>query len=207
MIASTRWVSLALLLGGAGCISTNGLHTARTVPRGRYEIHAAPQAHLANERDGLQGGGGTMVGVRVGAGDDVDIGAQVSMLQLRVEARWRLLDSEHFAFALAPAVAIGAVNLGNSDLTTFVGAGGLGLLTWSPVPDLSFNVVGGAEVGLVTDDATAGALSRQGVGIRWWVNDVFALHPEVISVTDIERDFAFVDMSAALGFVFAPGRR
>jgi hypothetical protein len=38
------------------------------------------------------------------------------------------------------------------------------------------------------------------------VSPVFALHPEVVSVTDAERGFDLIDLAGGLGLVVAPGR-
>lgn len=204
-----RRVLVSLAAAASGCLATNGLHTARTVPPGAYEIHAAPQAFVQSLQDGESWGLGGMAGVRVGVVEGVDLGAQISPLQIRSEARVRLARTEHLALAVAPYAYLASLavesDLGE-DLVPAVGAGALGLVTWSPSRELAFNLVGGVEAAVLTDDGTVGLLSRQGVGLRWWVSPVFALHPEVVSVTDAERGFDLIDLAGGLGLVVAPGR-
>ncbi len=203
-----RALILLLALPASGCLAANAFHHGRTLPPGAFEVLGGPSGYAFEDRDGSGTGFGGSAGVRVGVVEGFDMGAQVSVAQVRVDAKVRLVDHEHLAVAVAPALFVGSLSVdGASSGTSLVGADLSAIASWTPIPALAITVFAGPGVGVLLErDSTSGWLARQGAGIRWWLSPAFALHPEVVTVVDAGRDFAFLEAVYGLGFVYAPGR-
>ena len=176
--------------------------------KGRFEWSVAPVATLQPAEDTLPVLPALNAGVRGGIADGVDLGFAVSAAQVRADARVRLLGTPRFALALAPAAYLAGVLVEGprGDAIAPLAGAELGLVASLALSErVGIHALAAPGGAVFLDDGALGALARQGIGLRIQITPGFAIHPELIAVTDLGTGWSLVDAAFGLGFVFGSG--
>ncbi len=215
--ATCRCGVVTLLCAAPGCLLPNQYATARPLPKGELQVGGAAETFrfLSHTTDGTSAfperahelRGYTLIPnvlVRYGLTGGVTAGAKVGLTtaprgDLLVSVAHLPLDAEGtttFGLAVDPALQIGA---GGQlyDLAVPVGVDG---------SDLAIVLAPGVTVQQATsgDDTDgsyrSGPAVRCSGGVRWWIAERFALHPEATWMRGIGKG-AFEHWSAGLALV------
>jgi hypothetical protein len=215
--------SLVLL----GCPNPNTYTTPRTIGSGHFQHSLAAEAWGFNIPASAANTTGETLSatfptlptytLRVGIGDDWEIGARVAnMTSLGADVKWNPLKSSGIDLALDPAFQIFELSVsdnGSSEslrvtylhLPLLVGLNLSRSVTLVLTPGVTWGFVSGsASTGTSGTDqasATSGTIGRFGIGADFRIMPGFALHPEVTFLRGLGSDGTIIYM-AGLGFNF-----
>ncbi len=196
-----RLALLGILPFLTACYGT--YHTATPIPKGNFELVAAPGVLMGFSSDRLNPVPNLELGVRYGVNDHLDIGALSTIFGGALDLNVAIINEESFAFSINPAFAVIRIPaIFNSD-PTFASLGSIGLLA-DVLKSESVIVTLGVKPGFVTPvdepdltfTVSAVALAKFRIAKR------FAIAPALEVMTPAEALMEGVILRANLALLF-----